>query len=94
LIEEVTPAGEENPGNRATGGRGKPKKEPVSYTGHSTARQAAAGEAESPRPTFLLTIRPEPGIDAIKALRFGLKALLRRYGLRCLAVVEDREAGQ
>jgi hypothetical protein len=39
-----------------------------------------------PRPTFTLTLRPEPRVDGIRALRRGLKALLRIYGLRCLTI--------
>jgi hypothetical protein len=39
------------------------------------------------RPTYLLTLQPEPGpVPEIHRLRRCLKALLRLYGLRCLAV--------
>jgi hypothetical protein len=38
------------------------------------------------RPTWRLTLRPEPNVDAIRALRSLLKAALRRHGLRCTAV--------
>jgi hypothetical protein len=38
------------------------------------------------RPIFTLQVRPEPGVDAIRALRAALKNMLRRYGLRCLSV--------
>jgi hypothetical protein len=41
----------------------------------------------SDRPLFTLTFRPEPGVDAIKALRAALKELLRRHGLRCVSAV-------
>ena len=40
------------------------------------------------RPRFTLTIEASPDVDAIKALRFVLKKLLRQYGFRCLAVRE------
>ena len=41
------------------------------------------------RPVFVLQLRPEPRIDAIKALRAALKRLLRDYGLRCISVEES-----
>jgi hypothetical protein len=42
------------------------------------------------RPIFVLKLRPEPQVtDPIKALRFALKTLLRRHGLRCLTIYED-----
>jgi hypothetical protein len=40
------------------------------------------------RPIFTLTFRPEPGVDAIRALRALLKAALRKYGLKCVAANE------
>jgi len=40
------------------------------------------------RPTFVIELRPEPGIDdPIRALRAALKNLLRRHGLRCVSAV-------
>jgi hypothetical protein len=36
------------------------------------------------RPVYVLRLRPEPGIDGARALRFALKRLLRDYGMRCL----------
>jgi hypothetical protein len=38
---------------------------------------------------FVVTLRPLPGVDAIKALRRGLKYLLRHCGLRCLSIQEE-----
>jgi hypothetical protein len=39
------------------------------------------------RPTFRLTLRLEPQVaDVDRALRHALKALLRRFGLRCIAI--------
>jgi hypothetical protein len=35
------------------------------------------------RPSFEIVLLPEPGVDGIRAL---LKAVLRRYGLRCTAI--------
>jgi hypothetical protein len=43
------------------------------------------------RPTFTLTFRPEPGVDASRALRHLLKFVRRRFGLRCIAVDEKVE---
>lgn len=41
-----------------------------------------------PRPTYVVHLRPEPGVDGIRALRAGLKFLLRRHRLRCLSARE------
>jgi hypothetical protein len=43
-----------------------------------------------PDPEFVLRLVPTAGTDPIRALRWGLKTLLRRYGLRCVAVQEYR----
>jgi len=43
------------------------------------------------RPTYVLELRAEPGINAIHALRPVLKNMLRRYGLRCLSAYEINE---
>ena len=40
------------------------------------------------RPIFVLRLRPEPRVDAVRALRAALKALLRRFGLRAIDVRE------
>jgi hypothetical protein len=47
------------------------------------------------RPTFIVRLRPEPGVDAVRALRSALKVLLRRFGLRCVEVrkVQKEEPG-
>lgn len=42
------------------------------------------------RPTFALRLRPEPNVDPIRALRALLKIALRRLGLRCVEVREER----
>jgi hypothetical protein len=42
------------------------------------------------RPTFVITLRPEPGVDHIRALRALLKITLRRFGLRAIEAHEDR----
>jgi hypothetical protein len=42
------------------------------------------------RSTFLVTLRAAPGVDSIRALRWALKFLWRRFGLRCVSVEEER----
>jgi hypothetical protein len=34
------------------------------------------------RPIYVIPLRPERGVDAIRALRLVLKYLLRRFGMR------------
>lgn len=36
--------------------------------------------------TFLIRVRPQPGVDPIRALRSLLKLLGRRFGLRAVSV--------
>lgn len=43
------------------------------------------------RPTYVLRLQPEPGVVGIRALRAALKVLLRRFGLRCVAIDIDPE---
>jgi hypothetical protein len=45
------------------------------------------------RPTYLVRLRPEPGVDAVHALRTALKFLLRRCGLRVISIdaIEQQE---
>jgi hypothetical protein len=38
------------------------------------------------RPIFVLRVRAEPGVDAIRALRAWLKRGLRDFGLRCVGI--------
>jgi hypothetical protein len=40
------------------------------------------------RPVFMLALRPEPRVDGIRALRGGLKYLLRSCGLRVVSLQE------
>jgi hypothetical protein len=37
---------------------------------------------------FIIKLRPLPNVDAVKALRRGLKYLLRHCGLRCISIEE------
>ena len=48
-----------------------------------------------PRPvTFVLTLQPLPGVvDPVKALRWILKTVLRRHGMRCVHVCEENDGG-
>jgi hypothetical protein len=41
---------------------------------------------EHERTSYLLTIRPEPGVDSIRALRAWLKIGLRTFGLKCVEI--------
>jgi hypothetical protein len=38
------------------------------------------------RPVFIIALRAERGVDAIRALRAALKILGRRFGLRAISV--------
>jgi hypothetical protein len=40
----------------------------------------------NPRPVYVVTLRPEAGVDAVRALRLALKWLLRTHGLRCVGL--------
>jgi hypothetical protein len=41
------------------------------------------------RPIHVVTLRPEPNVDGIRALRALLKAALRRFGLRATNISEE-----
>jgi hypothetical protein len=38
------------------------------------------------QPTFVLTLQPIPGTDGVRAMRWVLKTLLRKHGLRCVSI--------
>jgi hypothetical protein len=40
------------------------------------------------RPIYELHLRPEPGVDAIRALRALLKVALRQFGMKCIGCEE------
>jgi len=44
-----------------------------------------------PRQIFLIHLRAEEGIDALRALRAALKMLGRRFGLRAVEVREEAD---
>jgi hypothetical protein len=39
---------------------------------------------------FVLTLQPKPGVDAIRALRWVLKGMLRQHGLKCVNLREEK----
>ena len=43
------------------------------------------------RPVFVVHVRAEPGVNAIRSLRAWLKAGPRRFGLRCTYAAEQTE---
>ena len=48
----------------------------------------------SKRPaSYVLTLVPLPGVDAIRALRWILKGALRQHGMRCVDIGVGDEAG-
>jgi len=40
---------------------------------------------------FVVTLVPEPDVDPIRSLRWALKGLLRRHGMRCVDLHEEGE---
>jgi hypothetical protein len=52
-------------------------------------RQQHEGRLECRGSIFVVRLQAKPGVDPIRALRGGLKALGRRYGLRAVAVSEE-----
>jgi hypothetical protein len=54
----------------------------------SSAGHPPKKKGDEARRQFVLTLRAEPNIDAIKSLRRALKTLLRRDGLRCTGIME------
>lgn len=55
----------------------------------SDAPRPAAAPSADKRPIWTLTLRPEPGTDDIRSMRWLLKGLLRRFGFRCLSIKRD-----
>jgi hypothetical protein len=45
----------------------------------------------TPRPTYLIRLRPQPGIDSVRALRAALRVLGRRFGLQAIEVRERKD---
>jgi hypothetical protein len=44
--------------------------------------------------SYLITVRAEPGVDGIRALRAWLKIGLRSFKLRCVEVQESKQQGR
>jgi hypothetical protein len=42
------------------------------------------------RPTFVLVLRPLPGVDGLRAIRALIKIALRKFGLRCVMLREEQ----
>jgi hypothetical protein len=38
-----------------------------------------------PATVLVITLQPRPGIDDVRSLRWVLKTLLRRHGIKCIA---------
>lgn len=38
-----------------------------------------------------MTLQPLPGVDAIRSLRWILKAVLRQHGMRCVDLREEKQ---
>jgi hypothetical protein len=45
-----------------------------------------------PRPRYVITFAPGPGVDAIRSLRLLLKTAGRRFGLIAVDAYEDRSS--
>jgi hypothetical protein len=43
------------------------------------------------RTRYVLVLQPEPGVDAVRALRWVLKRLLRQWGLHCVDIHEEAD---
>lgn len=41
------------------------------------------------RPIYILRLKPAPGTDHVKALRWLLKIAWRRLGLKCISVEQE-----
>lgn len=44
-----------------------------------------------PDPVYLVRLVPTPGTDVDKALRWVLKTLYRRFGMRCISIEREDE---
>jgi hypothetical protein len=54
-----------------------------------TAVTGGVTTAKRRAPIFIVRLQPRPGVDPIRALRAGLKALGRRFGLRAIEVKQE-----
>jgi hypothetical protein len=56
-----------------------------------TARRGRARPEQ--QPTFVLRLQAKRGTDGVRNLRLLLKSALRRFHLRCVEAIEEREDG-
>jgi hypothetical protein len=49
--------------------------------------------AKVDRPIYALHLRPEPGVDAVRALRAVLKVMLRQFGMKCVSCEQIPSSG-
>jgi len=49
--------------------------------------------SHAPRPIFVLRLQPLKGTDAIKALRWVLKRLLRQHGMKAISLEQEEGDG-
>lgn len=54
----------------------------------SSCTNSQTSRPSQDRPVYVIRVRPEPGVDATRALRHFLKRALRSYGLRCVAPLD------
>jgi hypothetical protein len=50
--------------------------------------------SRQPSEVFVIRLRAAPKVDAIRALRAGLKVLGRRFGLRAISITSELEGDQ
>jgi hypothetical protein len=56
-----------------------------SHPEQCAVRSARRCRTAAERAHFVIVLRPEPGVDGIRALRRFLKTALRRFRLRCIS---------
>jgi hypothetical protein len=60
-------------------------------TSREAANKGCPATSKNERPTYVIRLRPQPQVDAIRALRGALKILLRRFGLKAIEVKEEQQ---
>ena len=55
----------------------------------TSKKMAPVQTGEPTRTTFILALRPRPGVDGVLALRAALKRLRRDHGLECVECRPD-----
>jgi hypothetical protein len=54
-------------------------------------KRRKGGGMKMKRTTYVLTVRAEPGVDDIRALRGWLKVGLRTFGLKCIGIIPKQK---